>query len=265
MHCYTRKSTHENRMAHIKFAELFFFFMFFFFPQFRLTHGLRELLSLISTMAKICFRGEKHTRWWAVPLSRGLSGNRADDMVWRQHGAYQTWSADQMRTGERKGKGKTFFFFEKENKKWWSNQKKSALVVLSRQILSEQYIKGNRRIQIRLDDPIREISDLGRLRSDIERPTSDVGHPMSDEHHPNFGKNLSDLGRSRTWYRISDVQYRVSNVGYRVSDVRYRVLDVQDSISDEHLPDFGKNFSDLGRKTIAHPIRMSDPTKSEFT
>ncbi len=107
--------------------------------------------------------------------------------------------------------------------------------------------------EFRFDRTIR--SEKYRI-PDIWDPILDVRHPMSDEHHPNFGKNLLDLGRSWTWYRISDVRYQVSNVGYRVSDVQYwvsdvryrvsdvqyRVLDVQDPISDEHLPDFRKNF-----------------------
>jgi hypothetical protein len=42
-----------------------------------------------------------------------------------------------------------------------------------------------------------------------------------------------------------------------MSDVRYRMLVVRHPMSDEHLPDFGKNLSDLRRKTIRLSICSS--------
>jgi hypothetical protein len=69
-------------------------------------------------------------------------------------------------------------------------------------------------------------------------------------------------------YRISeekrsDFRYVLPKV--RKMFIQYRMSDVRNPVSDEHLPDFGKNLSDLGRKTIRHPIWVSDPTESEFT
>jgi hypothetical protein len=82
----------------------------------------------------------------------------------------------------------------------------------------------NRRIQIRSDDPIREISDLGRPRSDVGWTSSQlreeliisrkISDPISD-----LGRPISGLGRPISGLRrpISGLQRPISGLGRPIS------------------------------------------------
>jgi hypothetical protein len=139
-------------------------------------------------------------------------------------------------------------------------QKESTRLTNSRSQVSKLYYVINRRIQIQLDDLIREVSDFGRPRSDNGRPTSDVGWTSSQLREELIGSRkildlISDLGRpiSGLKCRISGLRRPISGLGCPRSDIGW------------NLPDFGKNLSDLGRSPTRFRNRMSDPTKSEFT